>query len=105
MKTQRETPTQRFLPKLKQKKINENGYDKLYPPGSASARIYGTSRIHKLSSSDSFPKLRPIISSIDIFNYNLACFLFDLLSPLVPIEYSSKHTFSFVSQIQSANLS
>ena len=36
--------------------------------------------MHKFSSSDSFPKLRPIASSIGTFNYNLARFLCDLLS-------------------------
>ena len=61
--------------------------------------------MHKFSSSDSFPKLRPIVSSIGTFNYNLARFLCDLLSPLVPNDYSSKDTFSFVSQINNANLS
>ena len=39
------------------------------------------------------------------FNYNLARFLCDLLSPLVPNDYSCKDTFSFVSQIKNANLS
>ena len=38
-------------------------------------------------------------------NHNLACFLCDLLSPLVPNDYSCKDTFSFVSQIKNANLS
>ena len=61
--------------------------------------------MHKFSSSDSFSKLRPIISSIGAFNYNLIRFLCDLLSPLVPNDYSCKDTFSFVSQIKSANLS
>ena len=51
------------------------------------------------------PKLCPIISSIGTFNYNLARFLYDLLSPLVPNDYSCKDTFSFVSQIKNANLS
>ena len=51
-----------FLRKLKQKfSFNENEYDKLYPPGSAPARIYGTSKMHKFSSSDTFPKHRPIV--------------------------------------------
>ena len=59
--------------------------------------------MHKFSSSDSFPKLRPIVSSIGTFNYNLACFLCDLLSPLDPNDYSCKDTFSFVSQIKNAN--
>ena len=61
--------------------------------------------MHKFSSSDSFPKLRPIVSSIGTFNYNLARFLCDLLSLLVPNDYSCKDTFSFVSQIKNANLS
>ena len=60
--------------------------------------------MHKFSS-NSFPKLRPIISSLGIFNYNLAHFLFDLLSPLSPNDYSCKDTLSFVSQIKNANLS
>ena len=91
---------------MKQKNFfNEIEYDKLYPSGSAPARIYGTPKMHKFSSSDSFPKLRPIVSSIGTFNYNLARFLCDLLSPLVPNDYSCKDTFSFVSQIKNVNLS
>ena len=102
----REASLQRFLRKLKQKNFfNENEYDKLYPSGSAPARIYGTPKMHKFSPSDSFPKLRPIVSSIGTFNYNLSRFLCDLLSPLVPNDYSCKDTFSFVSQIKNANLS
>ena len=45
---------------------------KLYPSSSAPAHIYGTPKMHKFSSSDSFPKLRPILSSIGTFKYNLA---------------------------------
>ena len=91
---------------MKQKNFfNETEYAKLYPSGSAPARIYGTPKMHKFSSSDSFPKLRPIVSSIGTFNYNLARFLCDLLSPLVPNDYSCKDNFSFVSQIKNVNLS
>ena len=85
----REASLQRFLRKLKQKNFfNENEYDKLYPSGSAPACIYGSPKMHRFSSSDSFPTPRPIVSSIDTFNYNLARFLCDLLSPLVPNNYS-----------------
>ena len=77
----------------------------MYPSGFAPARICGTPKMHKFSSSDSFPKLRLIFSSIGTFNYNLACFLCDLHSPLVPNDYSCKDTFSFVSQFKNANLS
>ena len=98
-----------YVTKKKQKKqktfFNEIEYDKLYLSGSAPARIYGTSKMHKFSSSDSFPKLRPIVSSIGIFYYNLACFLCDLLSLLGPNDYSCKNNFFFVSQIKNADLS
>ena len=76
----------------------------MYPSGSAPAHISGTPRMHKFSSSDLFPKLCPIFSSIGIFNYNLARFLFDHLSVLVPNDYFCKNTFSFVSQTNNANL-
>ena len=90
----REALLQRFFPNLKEKIFfNEIEYDKLYPSGSAPARIYGTPKMHKFSSSDSFPKLRPIVSSIGTFNYNLTRFLCDLLSPLVPNDYSCKDIF------------
>ena len=96
----REASLQHFLCKLKQKNFfNEIEYDKLYPPGSAPACIYGTPKMHKFSSSDSFPKLRQIVSSIGTFNYNLAHILSHLLLALVPNDYPCKDTFSFVSQI------
>ena len=91
---------------MKQKNFfNEIECDKLYRSGSAPARIYGTPNMHKFSSSDSFPKLCPIVSSVGTFNYDLARFLCDHLSPLVPNDYSCKDTFSFASQIKNANLS
>ena len=75
----REASLQRFLRKLKQKTFfNEIEYDKLYPSGSAPVRIYEIPKMHKFSSNDSFTNLRPIVSYISIFNYNLACFLCDL---------------------------
>ena len=69
----------------------------MYPSGSTPARSYGTSKMHKFSSKDSFPKPCLIASSIGTFNYNLTRFLCDLLSSL--------DTFSFASQIKNANLS
>ena len=60
--------------------------------------------MHQFSSSDSFTKLRPIVSSIGTFNYNLACFLCDLLSSLFPSNFCYKDTFSFISQMKNANL-
>ena len=78
MTLKRETSLQHFLRKLKQKNFSkEIEYDKLYPSGSTPARIYGTPKMHKFFFSDSFPKLRPIVSSIGTFNYNLVRFLCD----------------------------
>ena len=77
----------------------------MYPSGCAPARIYGTHKMHKFCSSDSFPKTRPIVSFIGTFNYKLARLPCDLLSPLVPNDHSWKDTFSFVSQIKNENLS
>ena len=85
----REASLQRFSHKLEQKNFfNENVYDKLHPSGSASACIYGNPKMHKFSSSDTFPKLCPIVSFIGTFNYDLARFFCDLLSPVVPDDYS-----------------
>ena len=97
----REALLQRFLRKLKQKNLfNEIEHDQLYPSGSAPARIYGTPKMYKFSSSDSFPKLRSIVPSIGNFNYNLARFLCDLLSPLFPDDYSRKNTFFFILKLR-----
>ena len=66
--------------------FNEIEYGQLYPSGSAPPRVYGTPKMHQFSSSDSFPKLCSIVSSIGTFN-----------------DYSCKDTFSFVSQIKNAD--
>ena len=77
----------------------------MYLFGSAPPRIYGTPKMHKFSSSGSCPKLRPINASRGTFNYNVVRFLFGLLSPLLPNDYSCRDTFSFISQVKNANLS
>ena len=95
-----------FLHGLEQQNFfNGIEYDGLCPSGSAPAHIFGTPRVHKVSSSDSIPKLCQIVWSIGTFNYNLACFLCDLLSPIFPNDYSCKDNLSFASQIKNANLS
>ena len=102
----REATLKNFLCKFKQKYFfDEIEYDKLHPSGFAPASICSTPKMHKLPSSDSFLKFRPVVSSIGTFNYNLTHSLCDLLSPLVPHDYSCKDTFSFVFKIKNANLS
>ena len=64
----REASLERFLLSWNKKTFfNEIEYYKLYPSGSATACIYGTPKMLKFSSSDTFPKLRPIVSSIGTF--------------------------------------
>ena len=71
------------------------------PAGSDPARIYGTPKTCKFSS----PHFLNFVSFIGTFNYNLARFICDLLSPLIPNDYSCKDAFSFVSQIKNAKRS
>ena len=77
----------------------------MYRSGSALARIYGNPKMQKCCSSDIFHKLYPIVSSVGPFNYNLSRFLCDLISSILPDDYSCEATFSFVSQIKNVNLS
>ena len=84
---------------------SENEYDRLYPSPSAPARIYDILKMHKFFTSETFPKLFLIVSSILTFNYDLALSLCDIILPVVSDDYFCKDTFSFVSQIKNANLS
>ena len=65
----RKASLQHFFGKLKEKNFfREIEYDKFYPSGSAPAHIYGTPKIHKFSSSDSFLTLCPIASVVIFFH-------------------------------------
>ena len=60
--------------------------------------------MHKSTDSDSFPKLRPIVSSVGTYNYNLAEYLCNLLSPYLPEQYCTKDTFIFVEELKRVSL-
>ena len=75
-------------------------YKKIYPCGSKPATIYGLPKTHKmLFDSDDF-SLRPIISSVGTYNYNLAKFLTELLDPVISKEHCAKDLFSFCEEMQ-----
>ena len=97
---------QRFLRTLKNEKkcLNDVDYKFIYPSGSAPAKIYGTPKMHKLTDSDTFPKLRPIVFSVGTYNYNLAKYLRNLLSPHLPEQYCTKDTFTFVEELKRVSL-
>ena len=103
----REKKLQRYLLKLKKKNaFTEDEYKSLYPVGSNIARIYGTPKIHKIDKEVTDTKeiikklkLRPIISSIGTYNYNLAKYLTGKLAPHMPKKHCVNDTFSFVKDI------
>ncbi|XP_071811646.1 uncharacterized protein [Apostichopus japonicus] len=77
----------------------------IYPTGSHPARIYGLPKTHKCTNNNSFPTFRPIVSSIGTYNYNLAKFLSDLISPNICLDYCTQDSFSFVQEITSMDIS
>ena len=79
---------------------------RLYPTGSAPARIYGTAKLHKLkndSTVDDLP-VRPIIPNINTASYQFAKYLAQLLSPLSTSEYTVKSTSDFITHIKRQNI-
>ena len=81
----RERAIQRALREINKKKVfRDMEYSNLYPKGTKPARIYGTPQIHKAFLPGSLPPFRPMFSSIDTYNYNLAQYLGSILSPHIP---------------------
>ena len=87
----------------KKKIFSESEYSDLYPNGSKIARLYGTPKIHKSFSPGSIPPLRPIVSSIETYNYKLAQYLGSLLSPHIPSNYATKDSFTFIEELKQIN--
>ena len=60
--------------------------------------------MHNLTDSDSFPKLQPTVSSVVSYNYNLAKYLCNLLSPHPREQYCTKDTFAFIEEPEQVSL-
>ena len=91
---QREGKLQRLLRALKNKgHLNKDTYERIYPVGSQPGRFYGLPKRHKARQLNETSPFRPIVSSIDTYNYNLSKFLCDLLEPHVPCDYKSATRF------------
>ena len=96
----REGQLQRYLRKLNSKGyFDESIYDYIYPAGSLPSRLYGTHKIHKIKEKPDIPPLRPILSSINSYNYNLASYLCALLPSFIPTAYCTKDSFTFIKDI------
>ena len=90
-----------MLKTLKNKDLfTDESYDKIYPSGSKPASIYGLPKIHKLNINKDNLSLRPIISSIGTYNYNLSKFLTNLLAPVIPTTNCTKDSFTFCEEIK-----
>jgi hypothetical protein len=93
----REKSLQEYLYYLKTKGIfDESTYQKIRPRGSKPARIYGLPKLHKPD-----VPLRPIVSSIGTYTYELSKYLAEILKPLINSDYTVKDSFSFASEILS----
>jgi hypothetical protein len=75
-------------------KLSDLNYKRIAPCGSKAGVLYGLPKIHK----DNCP-LRPIISAVGTYNYRLAKFLVEILTPIVNSEYTIKDTFDFVNKV------
>lgn len=60
--------------------------------------------MHKPRHQGTVPPFRPIVSSIGAYNYNLAKYLCNLLTPLILAEFCVEDSFSFVNEIQKLSM-
>ena len=102
----REAKLQRFLRKLRSKKVlDKDTYCSIFPKGSQPARFYGLPKLHKPRGVNQPPPFRPIVSSVGTYNYNLAKYLCSILNPIIPDTYTVKDSFSFVNEFNSLTFS
>ena len=107
-KTINKGPTDRLCRKLTAKllvlkrngSLEEKTYRKLRPPHKQPPRTYGLPKIHK----PNIP-LRPIVSCVNSFAYDLSANLSDLLSPLTGLtSHTVPNSTSFVQEISSLSI-
>ena len=75
--------------------FTHNSCYKIYPSVSKAAYIHDSPTIQMLSSNKGKLSLRPIISCIGTYNYNLSKFLTDLLALFIPTTSCTKNSFTF----------
>ena len=62
--------------------------------------MYGLPKLHKVKDSCPLPPFRPIVSSIGTYNYQLAKYLCNLLTPAISYDHCTKDLFTFADEIQ-----
>ena len=76
-----------FQGQNKDKIINDATFYKILPSGSSPGVLYGLPKVHKTGC-----PFRPIVSSVNTYNYNLASYL---VQPISTNRYTVKDSFSF----------
>ncbi|CAF3764573.1 unnamed protein product [Rotaria sp. Silwood1] len=95
--TEKENSMNEYIVKLhKDNVIDKETYWKIRSTSSSYATMYGQPKVHKTN----YP-LRPIISSIGSYNYNLSKYLYQIIKDNRPNQSSSfvKNSFEFVKKI------
>ena len=91
--------------------LTDQEKEEIYLVGSRPARLYGLPKLHKLPNTNLYDKdelckvlaFRPINSSIKAYNYSLAKYLSNMVTPIIPEQHSAKDSFSFIKEIQQLN--
>ena len=98
---------QRYLREHKKKQfLDDVTYERIYPSGSPPFRLYDMPyKVYWIKSSSEVHSFSPIISSKGSFNYHLSRSFFDMLTLLVPTDYSTQDSFSFVKEVQEVSVS
>ena len=87
----REESLSTYLRKLRKDKIIDDAtFYKILPSGSSPGVLYGLPKVHKTGC-----PFRPIVSSVNTYNYNLASYLVSILQPISTNQYTVKDSFSF----------
>jgi hypothetical protein len=86
----REDSLSTYLRKLKDGIIDGTTFQKILPRASTPGVLYGLPKVHKAGC-----PYRPIVSSVNTYNYNPASFLVGILQPISANQHTVKDSFSF----------
>lgn len=84
---------------LKTKVISKECFNFLFSSGSSPGILYGLPKIHKIGN-----PIRPILSTIGTFNYNLAKYFVKIIEPLTTNQYTTKNSFEFVNELKNIDI-
>ena len=88
----REESLSSYLRKLRKDGIIDDAvFQKILPSGSSPGVLYGLPKVHKTGC-----PFRPIVSSVNTYNYNLASYLVGILQPISTNQHTVKDSFRFV---------